>query len=87
MPERLVVYRESEWGAPPWEGSGAEWAAGHIEAYRRFEAAQRAWFDEFGHLPVDLATPVPDEPFCGEFGPHDCDVPGCVESGSSATRR
>ena len=52
-PPELGVYRPADWGAPPLDGIGPEWEAGHRAAYVRFEQACRDWFGEHGHLPVD----------------------------------
>ncbi|SIA00069.1 Uncharacterised protein [Mycobacteroides abscessus subsp. abscessus] len=73
MPPELVVYNGADWGAPPWDGSGPEWEAGHRAAYGRYQQAGRDWFDEHGHLPIDPAAfTTADQPWCGEFDEHDC---------------
>ena len=73
MPERLCIYSPGEWEAPPLDGTGAEWEAGHREAYQKFEAARRDWYSEYGHLPVDESQRPGPAPFCGEMDTdHEC---------------
>lgn len=66
------MYCGADWGAPPDDGSGEEWAAGHHTAYARYQRARADWFDEYGHMPVDPSTIPGDEPWCGDFDDHDC---------------
>jgi hypothetical protein len=72
LPPALGVYEGAEWGAPSLDGTGSGWEAQHRAAYQRWQQAGRDWLDQFGHLPVDLVSVPDDEPFCGEFGDHEC---------------
>ena len=80
LPPELGVYQGSSWGAPPLDGEGAAWEAGHRAAYARFEQACRDWFSSNAHLPVDLSSIPADEMFCGSFGEHECGFAPCYGS-------
>lgn len=73
LPTELGVYNPGDWGAPPPEGTGVDWEAGHRAAYARFKQACQDWFEAHKHVQVDPSTAPPsDVPWCGEFDEHDC---------------
>lgn len=78
MPAELLMYRAGEWGAPPWNGTGSEWEAGHQAAYQRWLQAAAEWRNEHKHMLLDPSTvPPAEEPFCGEFDEHECSGADC----------
>ena len=80
LPAELGVYSGADWGAPSLDGDGPVWEAEHRAAAGRFEQARQEWFTEHKHLPADPShAPRGDTPWCGEFGPHECNVADCRE--------
>lgn len=81
LPAELAMFDGACWDAPADDEGGPVWEAEHRAAYSRYLRATEEWHQRHKDLPVDPSeAPTTDAPWCGLFGPHECDIADCNDS-------